>query len=65
VAKPKKADIEAEPSPDFVAHLRGRLGVDEPTAAATLACWVSTYEPGPLALARAGTRSDRKQSAAA
>lgn len=39
---------------DFVAHLQARLGLeDEAAALTTLGAWLSSYEPGPAALARA------------
>jgi hypothetical protein len=41
---------------DFVAHLRARLGLkDEAAAVTTLGNWLSSYQPGPAALARATT----------
>lgn len=39
---------------DFVGHLEQRLGIETGEVVATLAKWVSTYQPGPLALERAG-----------
>jgi len=39
---------------DFVAYLQARLGLeDEAAAVATLGNWLSSYQPGPAALARA------------
>lgn len=39
---------------DFVAHLRARLGLeDEAAAVAMLGNWLSSYQAGPAALARA------------
>jgi hypothetical protein len=42
---------------DLVTHLQARLGLeDEAATVATLGDWLSSYEPGPAALARATTR---------
>ncbi len=38
---------------DFLGHLQERLGLDGPDAAETLQDWLSTYQPGPMALQRA------------
>jgi hypothetical protein len=46
------------PTPDFLWHLQQRMGVDELTAAETLQLWMSTYEPGPNALARVHVKTD-------
>ena len=59
--RPRKALIEAESSQDFLTQMQERLGVNEPTAAAALASWVSSYEPGPLALVRA-RKADRAET---
>jgi hypothetical protein len=40
-----------DPVPDFLGHLQERLGVDDRSAAARLQFWLTTYEPGPAALA--------------
>jgi hypothetical protein len=44
--------------PDFLWHLQQRMGVDELTAAETLQLWLSSYEPGPTALARVHLETD-------
>jgi hypothetical protein len=44
--------------PDFLCHLQQRMGVDELTAAETLQLWLSSYEPGPNALARVHLQTD-------
>jgi hypothetical protein len=50
---------------DFVAHLQARLGLDdEATALATLRDWLSSYQPGPTALARATGSPSLHRSAA-
>ncbi len=50
---------------DFLGHLQERLGLDERTAVERLQAWLSTYEPGPAALERAGCSRNRRQTAAA
>jgi hypothetical protein len=45
-------------TPDFLWHLQQRMGVDEVTAAETLQLWLSSYEPGPNALARVHLKTD-------
>lgn len=50
---------------DFVTHLQARLGLEhESQALATLGNWLSSYEPGPAALARATPRPSPHRSAA-
>lgn len=50
---------------DFVAHLQARLGLeDEAAAVTTLGNWLSTYQPGPAALARATALPSLHRSAA-
>lgn len=39
---------------DFLLHLEQRLSLTEDAAVSTLAEWLSSYEPGPLARARVG-----------
>jgi hypothetical protein len=39
---------------DFLAQLEQRLALTEEAAVSTLAGWLSSYEPGPLARARGG-----------
>jgi hypothetical protein len=43
----------------FLKHLAERLAINDEAAAATLASWLVNYEPGVLALARAGVRTER------
>lgn len=43
----------ADAPTDFLRHLQGRLGLDEPTAAEKLQTWLLSYQPGPTALRRA------------
>ena len=50
--------LSCGPTPDFLWHLQQRMSVDERTAAETLQFWMSTYEPGPNALARVHMRAD-------
>jgi hypothetical protein len=38
-------------APDFLGHLQQRLGIDDRSAVARLQFWLSTYQPGPAALA--------------
>ena len=52
------SELNNQPAPadaptDFLRHLQGRLGLDEPTAAEKLQSWLLAYEPGPRALRRA------------
>jgi hypothetical protein len=50
---------------DFIAHLQARLGVkDETPAVPTLGNWLSGYQPGPAALARATAFSPPHRNAA-
>lgn len=50
---------------DFVTHLRARLGLEnEAQALVTLGNWLSSYEPGPAALARATPRPSQHSNAA-
>ncbi len=44
---------EPELSDDFLTYLEGRFGLDEHAVVSTLSSWMASYEPGPLALARA------------
>jgi hypothetical protein len=60
--------MKTETTASFLDHLQERLAIDADIAAAQLASWLLSYEPGPLALARAGVRieqNDRKQRVAA
>jgi hypothetical protein len=45
---------DSDPKFDFLGHLRERLGVDDRAATERLQAWLSAYQPGPAALARAG-----------
>jgi hypothetical protein len=57
-----------EPAESFLEHVEERLGLNEDVATARLGSWLLSYEPGPLALARAGVRIEqngRKQRLAA
>ena len=50
---------------DFVTHVQARLGLDDEAAAlATLGDWLSRYQPGPAALARATMQPSLHQNAA-
>ena len=50
---------------DFVDHLQARLGLEtEAEALATLGNWLSRYEPGPAALARATPHPSLHRNAA-
>ncbi len=50
---------------DFLAHLEARLGLDDEAAAvSTLGDWLSSYQPGPAALARAMSCPWRQRTAA-
>jgi hypothetical protein len=50
---------------DFVAHLQARLGLkNEAATVAALGVWLSSYEPGPAALARATARPSLHRNAA-
>lgn len=50
---------------DFVSHLQARLGLEnEAEALAKLGNWLSSYEPGPAALARATPRPSPHRNAA-
>jgi hypothetical protein len=61
-----KARLSHEAShEDFVSHLQARLGFDnEAAAVAKLGDWLSSYHPGPAALARALYLSPRRQRVA-
>lgn len=57
--------LNHEATEDFVAHLQARLGLEHEAAAlATLGDWLSNYQPGPAALARATTQPSLRQKAA-
>ena len=57
-----------EPAEDFLTHLQKRLSINEEAAVEALASWLLSYDPGPLALARAGLgkeQNEQKQAVAA
>ena len=50
---------------DFVVHLQTRLGLeDEASAVAALGNWLSSYQPGPVALARGAALPSLRRNAA-
>lgn len=68
--KPGQRLLPPQPTPadaptDFLRHLQGRLGLDEPTAAEKLRSWLLSYQPGPTALRRAVGKCESDETVAA
>jgi hypothetical protein len=64
------SELNNQPAPadaptDFLRHLQGRLGLDEPTTAERLQSWLLSYEPGPAALQRASGKRECDETVAA
>ena len=51
--------MKTEPAENLLKQLQDRLAIDEDVAAAKLTSWLLSYEPGPLALARARGRIEQ------